>query len=40
METRASYALVGGFVVLLLAGLAGFALWLAKLDVDVSRLLN
>ncbi len=36
METRASYALVGGFVVLLLAGLAGFALWLAKLDVDRS----
>ncbi|HMR33262.1 MAG TPA: MlaD family protein [Geminicoccaceae bacterium] len=36
METRASYALVGGFVLLLLAGLAGFAVWLAKLDVDRS----
>ena len=36
METRASYALVGGFVLLLLAGLAGFAIWLAKLDVDRS----
>ena len=36
METRASYALVGGFVLLLLAGLAGFALWLAKLDIDRS----
>lgn len=36
METRASYALVGGFVLVLLAALAGFALWLAKLDIDRS----
>lgn len=36
METRASYALVGGFVLFLLAGLAVFAVWLAKLDVDRS----
>jgi phospholipid/cholesterol/gamma-HCH transport system substrate-binding protein len=36
LETRASYALVGGFVLVLLAALAGFALWLAKLDIDRS----
>lgn len=36
METRASYALVGGFVLLLVAGLAGFAMWLAKKGIDQS----
>ncbi len=32
METRASYVAVGAFVLLLLAGLAGFVVWLAKLQ--------
>lgn len=36
METRASYVLVGGFVLLLMAGLAGFALWLARKGIDQS----
>jgi phospholipid/cholesterol/gamma-HCH transport system substrate-binding protein len=36
VETRANYVLVGGFVLVLLAGLAGFALWLAKRGVDRS----
>jgi phospholipid/cholesterol/gamma-HCH transport system substrate-binding protein len=34
METRANYVLVGGFVLLLLAGLAVFVLWFAKLQFD------
>lgn len=34
METRANYLLVGGFVLLLLAGLAVFVLWFAKLQFD------
>jgi phospholipid/cholesterol/gamma-HCH transport system substrate-binding protein len=34
METRANYVLVGGFVLLLLAGLAAFVLWFAKLQFD------
>lgn len=32
METRANYVLVGGFVLLLLAGLAVFVLWFARLQ--------
>jgi phospholipid/cholesterol/gamma-HCH transport system substrate-binding protein len=35
METRANYLLVGGFVLLLAAGLAAFVLWFAKLQFDV-----
>ena len=34
METRANYVLVGGFVLLLMAGLAVFVLWFAKLQFD------
>jgi phospholipid/cholesterol/gamma-HCH transport system substrate-binding protein len=34
METRASHILVGGFVLALLAGLVGFAVWIAKVDLD------
>lgn len=34
METRANYILVGGFVLLLLGGLAAFVLWFAKLQFD------
>jgi phospholipid/cholesterol/gamma-HCH transport system substrate-binding protein len=34
METRASYLLVGSFVLALAAGLAGFALWLAKSEMS------
>lgn len=35
METRASYLLVGGFVLTLAAGLVVFVLWLAKYQFDV-----
>lgn len=34
METRASYMLVGGFVLSFLAGLIAFAIWIAKVDLD------
>jgi len=34
METRANYVLVGGFVLLLLTGLAVFVLWFAKLQFE------
>lgn len=34
METRASYALVGGFVLTFLVGLVAFAIWIAKVDLD------
>ncbi|UTW55163.1 MlaD family protein [Kordiimonas sp. SCSIO 12610] len=34
METRASHILVGGFVLAFLAGLVGFAVWIAKVDLD------
>ncbi len=34
METRAGYMLVGTFVLLSLAGILGFFLWLAKSDLD------
>jgi phospholipid/cholesterol/gamma-HCH transport system substrate-binding protein len=34
METRASYVLVGGFVLTFLAGLIAFAIWIAKVDLD------
>lgn len=36
METRASYVLVGGFVLALVAGLAVFALWLARAEIERS----
>ncbi|HET6469463.1 MAG TPA: MlaD family protein [Geminicoccaceae bacterium] len=36
METRASYLLVGSFVLTVAAGLALFALWLARGDIDRS----
>ena len=34
METRASYLLVGIFVISLMAGLVGFGIWLAKFQVE------
>ncbi len=34
METRAHHLLIGGFVLLFLFGIMGFALWLAKAQVD------
>lgn len=34
METRANYLLVGSFVLLLVVGLVGFVLWLAKFQFD------
>ena len=34
METKASYMLVGGFVLTFLAGLVTFAIWIAKVDLD------
>jgi phospholipid/cholesterol/gamma-HCH transport system substrate-binding protein len=34
METRANYILVGSFVLLLMVGLLGFVLWLAKFQFD------
>lgn len=36
METRASYALVGGFVLALVAAGVAFVVWLAKLELDRS----
>ena len=36
METRANYLLVGGFVLLMVAGLAGFVIWLAKFQFDTA----
>jgi len=35
METRASYTLVGAFVLVLMLGMAGFVIWLAKFDSTV-----
>tara|TARA_B100000676_G_C18090991_1_gene859719 strand:- start:159 stop:1187 length:1029 start_codon:yes stop_codon:yes gene_type:complete len=35
METRASYTLVGTFVLILMVALAGFVIWLAKFSSDV-----
>lgn len=35
METRASYTLVGTFVLILMVGMAGFVIWLAKFQSDV-----
>ncbi|PWC52347.1 MlaD family protein [Azospirillum sp. TSO22-1] len=37
METRASYILVGSFVLALIAGLFGFAVWVAKIQLEESR---
>ena len=39
METRASYLLVGSFVLLFFLGLVGFAVWLSKaqFDAEVTR---
>ncbi len=34
METRASYIMVGGFVLVFLSGLIAFAIWIAKVDLD------
>jgi phospholipid/cholesterol/gamma-HCH transport system substrate-binding protein len=34
METRASHLIVGGFVLTLVVGIAAFALWLAKVEID------
>jgi phospholipid/cholesterol/gamma-HCH transport system substrate-binding protein len=34
METRANYVLVGSFVLLLMVGLLGFVMWLAKFQFD------
>jgi len=34
METRASYVLVGAFVLALVAGTTAFVVWLAKLEID------
>ncbi len=36
METRANYILVGSFVLLMMAGLAGFVIWLAKFQFDTA----
>lgn len=36
METRANHLLVGGFVLLFIAGLFGFVIWLAKFQGEVS----
>lgn len=36
METRASYLLVGSFVLLLFAGIIGFVVWLGKFQFDVA----
>ena len=36
METRANYLLVGSFVLLMLAGLAGFVIWLAKFQFETA----
>jgi len=35
METRASYTLVGTFVLIIMLGLVGFVIWLAKFSSDV-----
>lgn len=37
METRASYILVGSFVLALLAGLFAFSIWIAKVQLERSR---
>lgn len=34
METRANHLLIGGFVLVLVAGVFGFILWLAKVEID------
>lgn len=38
MEVRASYLLVGAVVLALLAGLAGFSVWLVRADVDAASM--
>lgn len=37
METRTSYTLVGAFVLILLAGLFGFTVWIAKIQLTEGR---
>ena len=37
METRASYILVGSFVLVLLAALFGFTVWIAKVQLEETR---
>ena len=34
METRAHHLLVGSFVIIVVLGLFGFVIWLAKIDID------
>jgi phospholipid/cholesterol/gamma-HCH transport system substrate-binding protein len=34
METRANHVLIGGFVLLVIAALFGFVIWLAKVEID------
>ncbi|SLN37586.1 MlaD family protein [Oceanibacterium hippocampi] len=34
METKASHVLIGGFVLLFVAGIFGFTLWAAKIEID------
>ncbi len=34
METRASHLLIGGFVLVFVVGLFGFAIWLARIEID------
>lgn len=34
METRASHLLIGGFVLVAVIGLVGFAIWLARIEID------
>ena len=34
METRASHLLIGGFVLAFVVGLFGFAIWLARIEID------
>ena len=34
METRAHHLLVGSFVIVVVLGLLGFVIWLAKIDID------
>ncbi|HJP20349.1 MAG TPA: MlaD family protein, partial [Alphaproteobacteria bacterium] len=34
METRANHMLIGAFVLLVVAGIFGFVIWLAKIEID------
>jgi len=37
METRANHILIGGFVLVVIAAIFGFLIWLAKVDIDRER---